>query len=702
MSNGYDYLSGVTDDPVELMKEDSLSMKKQINGFSKYIMTCPTPLTISIQGSWGSGKTSFFRMIRNKIEKYRDAEIQNNCIFLEFNAWQYSQFNKDSELPVSLMTFITSQIDIELKNEKKSSSIIKSQDKVLNGLKNAVSVVGSIGNIVLDKVTGINVGKEIENFDKNREEINQILNGVNAISKLQKDFQEYVKNVLEKKFEDADDITRKNARLVIFIDDLDRLLPDKAVELLDTIKIFLDCPGCVFVLAVDYEVVIKGVEKKYNHEISREKANDYFEKIIQVVYRLPEKMASMKKYIYNLLNKMDINVSVAEEFSKLISAAGKDTPRNVKRLINNFYLIKTIDDRKFNDESKEEKTYFVYLFAVMLMREVYFEKYMELYSSMDNINAKLTQMYMDKDNDEIGVHDQYMNAFLQAIDNFSGCNGNIIDCVDDDMFPVSEYLGYNYVIGKSLVTVIKALNYSEGETITVDRVKITSNQFKASGEGNAKLTYYNNVKGGKVVDAYMATISLLAGLCTDAGIDKICQEVGFISRNQRDSSYKRIEYRKQHIEGVNSFDDPLDPDIEKLIEKNKKDIGKLYVLASGNEDIFIERIRELANLLEITVSWHRDKNDNKGVAIFGDTDKKNNDKSYDKINRLYDYLDFGYIEFSQIDMDCSWNPLYKKRIITLYDLKGKTYEDLLKIYKNDRASVNKLVTAVAKYGVVIE
>ena len=40
MSNGYDYLSGVTDDPVELMKEDSLSMKKQINGFSKYIMTC--------------------------------------------------------------------------------------------------------------------------------------------------------------------------------------------------------------------------------------------------------------------------------------------------------------------------------------------------------------------------------------------------------------------------------------------------------------------------------------------------------------------------------------------------------------------------------------------------------------------------------------------------------------------------------------
>lgn len=41
-------------------------------------------------------------------------------------------------------------------------------------------------------------------------------------------------------------------RVVIFVDDLDRLVPSKAVELLEVLKLFLDCKQCVFVLAIDY------------------------------------------------------------------------------------------------------------------------------------------------------------------------------------------------------------------------------------------------------------------------------------------------------------------------------------------------------------------------------------------------------------------------------------------------------------------
>lgn len=50
---------------------------------------------------------------------------------------------------------------------------------------------------------------------------------------------------------------------MIFVDDLDRLVPSKAVELLEVLKLFLDCKQCVFVLAIDYEVVIRGAIKKY-------------------------------------------------------------------------------------------------------------------------------------------------------------------------------------------------------------------------------------------------------------------------------------------------------------------------------------------------------------------------------------------------------------------------------------------------------
>ncbi len=53
------------------------------------------------------------------------------------------------------------------------------------------------------------------------------------------------------------------ARLVVFVDDLDRCLPEKAVEVLEAIKLFVDAPGCVFVLGLDQAVIARGIEIKY-------------------------------------------------------------------------------------------------------------------------------------------------------------------------------------------------------------------------------------------------------------------------------------------------------------------------------------------------------------------------------------------------------------------------------------------------------
>ncbi len=76
-----------------------------------------------------------------------------------------------------------------------------------------------------------------------------------------------------------------NARVVVFVDDLDRLQPQKAVEVLETMKIFLDCERCVFVLAVDYDVVARGVKAKYGDTLSDEKGKSFFDKIIQLPFK---------------------------------------------------------------------------------------------------------------------------------------------------------------------------------------------------------------------------------------------------------------------------------------------------------------------------------------------------------------------------------------------------------------------------------
>ncbi len=105
--------------------------------------------------------------------------------------------------------------------------------------------------------------------------------------------------------------TQEAFRLVVFIDDLDRCLPEKAIELLEAIKLFLDIPGYLFVLGVDKEVVKKGIAHHYKHFENQGEAGgnekvisaeDYLEKMIQLPIDLPPIEPGHKiNYIESLL-----------------------------------------------------------------------------------------------------------------------------------------------------------------------------------------------------------------------------------------------------------------------------------------------------------------------------------------------------------------------------------------------------------------
>ncbi len=62
---------------------------------------------------------------------------------------------------------------------------------------------------------------------------------------------------------DAGAPERGKLNFLFLIDDLDRCLPDKAVEMLEAIKLFLDVAGCVFILALDDEIVERGIAHRY-------------------------------------------------------------------------------------------------------------------------------------------------------------------------------------------------------------------------------------------------------------------------------------------------------------------------------------------------------------------------------------------------------------------------------------------------------
>ena len=183
----------------------------------------------------------------------------------------------------------------------------------------------------------------------------------------------------------------KKKRAVIFIDDLDRLPPEKAVELLEVMKIFMDIESAVFVLAIDYQVVVQGLEKKFGGIVGTEKGKSFFDKIIQLPFAVPMAHYKVDKYILDLLKRMDIeDASRVDLYISLINSSIGFNPRSVKRLFNSYLLLTDVAGRRglitATDPLKKDKQRL--LFAILCLQMSYSEVYGFLLKHWDELESE--------------------------------------------------------------------------------------------------------------------------------------------------------------------------------------------------------------------------------------------------------------------------------------------------------------------------
>ena len=107
---------GYPDKPVASITEDLFNVEVYVNALCSFIRSCETPMTISIQGDWGSGKTSMMNMMK--------ANMQGSVWPIWFNTWQFSQFEMGNSLAFSMMDVILKGLDCEVNVRK----------RILNGL----------------------------------------------------------------------------------------------------------------------------------------------------------------------------------------------------------------------------------------------------------------------------------------------------------------------------------------------------------------------------------------------------------------------------------------------------------------------------------------------------------------------------------------------------------------------------------------
>lgn len=167
-----------------------------------------------------------------------------------------------------------------------------------------------------------------------------------------------IKSTLEKLIESA---TRGgDRRVVIFIDDLDSLPPKRTIELLESLKIFISSAHTVCVLAVDPTIVYQGVKQKYGEDTTEEAAQDYYDKIIQLPFKMPVAsydLDPMVKKLILLVAGESPSESDKKEITDIIVNNTQGNPRSIKRLTNAFLLLDKMSDRKnvYEGHTDEER-----------------------------------------------------------------------------------------------------------------------------------------------------------------------------------------------------------------------------------------------------------------------------------------------------------------------------------------------------------
>ena len=139
----------------------------------------------------------------------------------------------------------------------------------------------------------------------------------------------------------------RRARIAVLIDDLDRCSDRNVVALLEAINLVMDVPGLIFVLALDYEVLVNAIERKYEHV----NGHTFIEKLVQIPFRVPPLSIDNRRSLEELLPDWERHAGELPDhfYDRIVDIALlglRGNPRQVKRLLNSFLMLRRIMQRR--------------------------------------------------------------------------------------------------------------------------------------------------------------------------------------------------------------------------------------------------------------------------------------------------------------------------------------------------------------------
>ena len=330
-------LTSVIDVPRKAGQTDLFGIDKYKDALVEFIGTTTTPITVAIQGEWGSGKTSLMNTLKDELCD----QVGKKFHPIWLNTWQFSLMKSEEETLISIINGLTNEIaDIAT---KKDSSLEKLAKKSLGILS---KIAGASVKVAVSATTGQKVDEVVDALSNDSRDT--------TILKLRDSLNELISKIIETGDKDG---------FLFFIDDLDRIDPPVAVNILELLKNIFDLDNCVFILAIDYDVVVKGLEPKFGKlsEKNEREFRSFFDKIIQLPFSMPVTSYNIDIFLEDTLTNMGyvpIDMTIKDEFFKNLTEIAYNSvgsnPRSLKRLVNTLSLISIINRRTGLDKGQSD------------------------------------------------------------------------------------------------------------------------------------------------------------------------------------------------------------------------------------------------------------------------------------------------------------------------------------------------------------
>ncbi len=308
-------------------KEDKL-FKEYFANVKNLILSVESPFVIGVSGEWGRGKTTLFNFLNE--------ELKNKFAIVRFESWRNQ---RSGNLSYAFVENIYA-------NAKIWRLRIFSR-RTLAWAKNIFEVSVSLGPINIKPK--ISETKILDSFE------NRFSKLVNRILKIE-----------------------KRSNLIIFVDDLDRCLPEFSLDFLENIKHFFSVDNVIFVIALDEELLETALQKRYNSD-SQFTSKVYLEKIIDLFLSLPNYEAkNLKEYVTfilrerypleNILTEEYISnmINMFDRVSETESSRIATNPRKLDRALKNMIIgIKILPENSISNNS------YIISFIFLIMKEYY-------------------------------------------------------------------------------------------------------------------------------------------------------------------------------------------------------------------------------------------------------------------------------------------------------------------------------------------